>query len=214
MGKIEQLYLETSKEALQNSRLWLEEANHLLFERRSYGHAVSLMLFSIEEAVKSWICFFVGIGSVDHTEDLVKEVFESHHSKFGSAIFFWMFVNIPIFQKSISEELSEEEEALLKGLMTTIDPHYQTDVKRLVNLRNRGIYVDNPEGKILSPRTITREEAEGIFIDAINFNKFVEMALNRYKNADDEERKKLLNLAKKSAQIGLENWNRIAHVSE
>lgn len=55
MNKIQRLYYDASKEALQNSRQWFEEANYLLYQENSYGHSLSLTLFSIEESMKVWI---------------------------------------------------------------------------------------------------------------------------------------------------------------
>jgi len=204
-----QHYLNLSKEALNNSRLWLEEANYLLFERQSYEHSLSLSLLSIEEAVKSWICFTVGIGIMEHTEEIVEEVFWRHLSKMESVVFFWLFMNIPLVQKSYLEELDEQEEERLKHFMTAIDTSYRETVKRLNEYRKKGMYVDNPEGKILSPRAITKDEAERFFIDAISFNKFTEMILNLYENASEEEKQEYLDRANRITSIGMDNWKRI-----
>jgi len=209
MGKIEQLYLLISKEALSNSRLWLEEANHLLFERNSYGHAVSLSLFSIEEAVKSWICHTVGIGVTDRTEDVVKEVFKSHPAKMGSVIFIWMLMTNELLQKSFERKLTEEEQAKLKEQLAVIEPHYLEDRDRLVKLRKTGMYVDNPERKPRLPREITKEEAEGFFLEAFRFYKFIKMLINIYERANEKDKPRMLNRVNENIQIALINWNKI-----
>jgi AbiV family abortive infection protein len=210
MDKIMQLYIETSREALENSRLWLEEARQILVERKNYGHALSIILFSIEETIKSWICFTVGIGAMDHNEDIVNELFTSHESKFADALFFYMILIIPLIQKSYSEKLSEQEETHLKKFMAMIGPNYQPAAKQLVSLRSRGIYVDICEGKTLSPKMIPKKQAEAYYMDAIIINKIIETMINLYQNADNEEREELVNQTKKGVKIGLMNWDRIA----
>ena len=115
---MEKLYLRLSKESIYNSRLWLDEANHLLFERQSYGHAMSLLLFSIEESVKSWICFSVGIGVVNRNHKLVKEVFKSHPSKMELVMVAWITLTQPLILKSHLYKLNEEEKRQIKELFT------------------------------------------------------------------------------------------------
>ena len=71
----ENIWFKTAKKALKNSKLWLDEANHLLFERKSYGHSCALSIYSLEETIKSIICFFVAAGIMKPKHHLVNEFF-------------------------------------------------------------------------------------------------------------------------------------------
>ena len=86
MKKIRELYFRAARESLKNSRIWLEESIHFLYERKSYGHSLALSIFALEEAVKGWMCFSVALGSSKPSDPEVKEVFESHISKLESAL--------------------------------------------------------------------------------------------------------------------------------
>ena len=86
ISRIQKTYLETTKKALDNSSAWLDEANYLLFEKKSYGHSYALAIFSIEETVKALVCFSVVIGSAEPEEELVEAVFKYHYDKMATLL--------------------------------------------------------------------------------------------------------------------------------
>lgn len=190
MKSTNQFYLKLSQESLSNSKTWLEEANHLLFERRSYGHSTTLSLFSMEETVKSWICWSVGIGLMSPNDKYLKEVFRSHGSKMAALIFYWIVANAPILSQSFQKELSEDDKKQLESLMKQINIDKISN--DLVYLRMKGLYVDYKKNVIISPNEITKDDADGFFLDAFRFYKYMEIILNSYEKLDDEKKREFM----------------------
>ena len=209
MKKVRKTYLKAATESLRNSRIWLEESIHFLYERESYGHSLSLSLFSLEEAIKSWICISVALGSLHHSDPQVREVFESHESKLGSALTWLYAFNVPLMYKSMFELISEDEQKTLLDWVNAVDETYRISVYRLVQLRMRGIYVDLKEGKMFSPQDISKEEAESMLYDVQNFVRLFEMILKKYHESTPEEKVKWAESAEKIAKVATENWRKI-----
>ena len=204
------LYLRASKESIQNARSWLEDANHLLYEREEFGHSLSLVLFAIEETMKSWICFTVGIDTLDPNDEIVKEMFSSHPSKFETALIWWLFMNVPIFQSTHWREYSDSEADVLKNVMTSLDDNYQSSVSKLVKLRTKGMYVDILEGKISTPKDVSKKEVEGFYYDAFKFIQYMELVQSTYEQADSMEKKRRRLKILESTRLMQENFEKVA----
>lgn len=209
MYKENQLYLDASKKALENSRLWLDEANYLLFERQSYGHSCSLSLFSIEETVKSFICFLHGLGFLDKSNILVRDVFKYHKTKIETRLLFYLFFNTPLLRKSMFVGLDEDEIKKLKEIFENAELTYSDIVKKLLIMRIKGMYVDIVDGKIDSPTNISSEEAEACFFDSFQFYKAIKFGLESYEKADENLKKRMLKSGEKYTKQILENLTKI-----
>lgn len=208
---VQRLYFKAAQESLKNARLWLEDANHLLYDKQSYGHSLSLIIFSIEETMKSWVCFSVGVGNQDPSDEMVKEVFSSHPSKLETAIMWYFIVNVPLFQATLWKELSDTESDALKSLFLSLESKYDTAISHLVNLRMKGIYVDIIDAKLLStPKEISKPEAEGFYYDAFRFIQYLEQAIKTYEEADPQEKERRKALMRTSTKLMQENLAKIA----
>ena len=182
----------------------MDEAN-LLFERQSYGHALSLSLFSIEESVKSWICYSVGIGAESHNHEIVKKVFESHSTKMELVTLAIITAKEPLLQKSFFYELDEEERKQVSAHIPVFDIPVEHTIQHMVKLRSKGIYVD----KTSNPNDISKDDVEGFLIDAYEFCKMMETLIDGYENLDDEATQEHVDAMKKIAKIANENWRKI-----
>jgi AbiV family abortive infection protein len=203
---VQKLYFKVATESLLNARSWLEDANHLLYNKQSYGHALSLVLFSIEETMKSWVCFTVGVGNQDPTDELVKQVFSSHPRKMEIAIMWYLRFNNPVIQATLMRELSDTEAEYLKTFVESLESQYESRISILVNLRMKGIYVDVLNGKNIStPNDITKTEAEGFYYDAYRFIQWMEQFMKIFEEATPQVKKQQIAQMKTSTRLWQEN---------
>lgn len=203
---VQKLYFKAAKESLLNARSWMEDANHLLYDKQSYGHALSLVLFSIEETMKSWVCFTVGVGNLDPTEETVKHVFSSHPRKMEIAILWYLRFNNPLVQATLMREISDSEAEDLKTLFESLEPYYERRISRLVDFRMQGIYVDILNGKNIStPNDISKTEAEGFYYDAFRFIQWMEQLMKIYEEAAPKLKKEQIAQMKTSTRLWQEN---------
>jgi AbiV family abortive infection protein len=208
---VQKLYFKAAKESLLNARSWLEDANPLLYDKQSYGHSLSLVLFSIEETMKSWGCFTVGVGNQDPTDELVMQMFSSHPRKMEIAIMWYLVFNNPLFQATLMRELSDTEAEALKSFVESLESQYESRISRLVNLRMKGIYVDVLNGKKIStPNDITKTEAEGFYYDAFRFIQWMEQLMKIYEEATPQEKKQQIAQMKTSTRLWQENIEKIS----
>ena len=208
-----ELYLRASKESIKNARSWLENANHLLYEKNEYGHSLSLVLFAIEETMKSWICFTVGIDTLDPNDEIVKEMFSSHPSKIETALLLWLFLNVPILQSTLRREYSDDEVGVLKDVITSLDDYYESSAVRLVKLRTKGMYVDILEGKISTPKEISKIEAERVYYDAFRLLQQIQLTLSNYEEADSKEKERRRLDMLRSTKFLQENFDKVTSMS-
>lgn len=190
------LYIKTAKEALRNSNLWLKEANNLLFEKESFGHSCALSIYSIEETVKAFICFMVGIGAADEKEPMLKEVFKNHQAKMELVELLALFLSSPILSKAVISDLDQNELKELGDGLKQIEPYFEEEIHNFVKTREKGIYVDVVEDKITSPLDFSIEEAEHIFLIALNLRSLVQFMVKIYEKSDKKERQKRIENAK------------------
>jgi AbiV family abortive infection protein len=190
------LYMKTAKEALRNSSLWLKEANNLLFEKENFGHSCALSIYSIEETVKAFACFLVGIGVVDEKEEMVKEVFENHHAKMEIVEMLALLLFSPLLSKTTTSKLDQNELKELGDDLKMIEPYFENEIHKLVKTREKGIYVDVVEDRIISPNDFSIEEAERFFFIAFNLKRLVQFMVKIYEESDENERQKKIKNAK------------------
>jgi len=184
------LYMKIANEALRNSSLWLAEANNLLFEKKSFGHSCALSIYSIEETVKAFECFMVGLGVADEKAESVKEVFKNHHAKMETVEILALSLSSPLLSKAIISELDQNELKELGDGLKMIEPYFENEIHKLVKTREKGIYVDVVEDRITSPNDFSIEEAERFFFIAFNLKRLVQFMVKIYEESDNEERQK------------------------
>jgi hypothetical protein len=64
------------------------------------------------------------------------------------------------------------------------------------------MYVDIPEGKISTPKQISKVEAEGFYFDAFKLIQYMELVLSNYELADPKEKeRRRLEMLKNSKMI-------------
>ena len=195
-----ELYYQAAKESLLNARSWLEDANHFLYEKKEYGHPLSLTLFSLEESMKAWVCFSVGIGNLDPTDETVKEMFSSHSTKMESVLIMWLVVNSSLIQKTLWTTLTAEEVNNIRRLFSFIDENFDSAHKQLLDLRMKGMYVDIKNGKISTPNDISKFEVEGFLYDAFKFLQHMEQTLKEYNEADPDGKVKIRDIMNTSTE--------------
>ncbi len=211
---IRKKYLETAKKSLDNSSAWLNEANYLLFEKKSYGHSCALSIFSIEETAKALVCFSVVIGSADPEEELVKAAFESHYWKMGTILQVILHLYVPQLRKVMFSKLEEDELRETHEIYQKISPDLEESIKSIVKLRMIGMYVDLQNGKITDPESIPRDVAEGVFMLAFLSNRQWAEAINTYEAASQEEKMRRIESAKKITAQARENLKRLEQAGE
>lgn len=203
---MQKVYLQTAKEALRNSRLWLNEANSLLFEKKSYGHSCALSIFSLEEAMKSMICLFVGMGIMEPRDELSKGVFKDHHSKVEMAALVSILSQL---QLAASAEIDADIQKEMSDFFVQIGPILDEVTNRMVDLRMKGMYVDLDQAVTSSPNDFCPDRAEGIFMIAFQYHKFIEQIIRRYDVATEEERKRIVATSKALAKQLRKNLKKI-----
>lgn len=118
-------------------------------------------------------------------------------------------MNVPALLRPYAKELDEKELTKFMTFYERFDPTYVEAIEKLVDYRERGIYVDVKEGKIITPSTFTKGEVEGFLMDALIFVKLMEIILEGYESADEETRKSMLDSIKEGIHVGIINFNRM-----
>ena len=119
-------------------------------------------------------------------------------------------MNVPIFQSTHWREYSDSEADVLKNVMTSLDDNYQSSVSKLVKLRTKGMYVDILEGKISTPKDVSKKEVEGFYYDAFKFIQYMELVQSTYEQADSMEKKRRRLKILESTRLMQENFEKVA----
>ena len=211
--RIREKYFETAKKSLDNSNAWLNVANYLLFEKKSYGHSCALSIFSIEETTKALVCFSVAIGSADPKDEIVETVFRYHYDKMEILLGLSLHLSVPLLTKMFSK-LEEKDLEEIAELYQQISPQLEKDTKDLVKLRTKAMYVDLVEGKISTPESISQSASEIMFVLALAWNRQWGEAINKYQAASQEEKIRRIEFAKKITLQFMENIRKLEQPRE
>ena len=140
------------KLCLENADLWFNESK-LLYEQGSYGHSIALLIHGEEALVQALYCWYVSVGVHKPKDKIVLEVFKSHP------------VKLAMIHGSLVAMISAYVEDR-KTFFEKIDWAFAIEEfpKKVMELRNRGIYVnyDSNEIKFTSPNTLTKEDVDAL----------------------------------------------------
>ena len=158
-------YEEAAKASFENAVLWLEDAK-LLIDKSSFGHAIALVQFALEEIVKAQTCWFVS-ESIWPLEDnkLLKEVFSSHPAKnqmiIGNVIGIYLNNYLVSIAKGEKTEIPETtRKDMLEWTEDKDGQHLDQWPRRIEEDRQRSIYVGfDLEGKMTTPNQATKQGA-------------------------------------------------------
>lgn len=144
----------------------LLKASKLLFEKRMYGHAAALAVLSIEECGKGFL-FMVHKPNKEN-ESYIRKQIKSHKDKLGFASKDAYLMGLK-HEGFISEKNPfksyEDWEKWLKNTIRKKDKKFlelalnSYIIKDLQPLKERGLYIDLENDKILTPKSITKKQA-------------------------------------------------------
>jgi AbiV family abortive infection protein len=158
-------YDEAAKASFENAVLWLEDAK-LLIDKSSFGHAIALVQFALEEIVKAQTCWFVS-ESIWPLEDnkLLEEAFSSHPAKnqmiIGNVVGIYLHNYLVSIAKGKRTEIPETARRdMLEWTEDKDGQHLDQWPRRIEEDRQRSIYVDfDLEKKMTTPNQATKEGA-------------------------------------------------------
>lgn len=155
-----------------NARSLLKAAN-LLFEKRMYGHASALAVLSIEECGKGFL-FMIHKPDKDN-ESFVRKQIKSHTEKLGFAakdiylmgLEYEGFITKKNPIKSLEDFEKRVEHLHVSGNKKFLDLVVGSYlIQQFQPLKERGLYIDLEKGKILSPKSIKKEQAKFVITQA------------------------------------------------
>jgi len=156
------LFREGINLSLENAEQWIKDAK-LLMDNSSYGHSYSLLVFADEEIAKAYICWLVAEDMIPSDSKFVQDIFSKHRTKHETLVGIYLGA---MLKRDISKGQITIEEILKESPALTIEKLEKTleEMERLLDftemMRQKGIYVDEKEGKMVSPKSIGKEECE------------------------------------------------------
>lgn len=197
-SEILKLYAEAKEESLKNAERWIVDAK-LLIENSSFGHASALLRFAYEEIAKAFVCFYVSerLWPVENNK-VVEDVFWNHVVK--NQIIVGMFMGISLTGTLMKRELtiSDMPEPTDQEI---IDAFYlvrqiSTEMEKL---RQKGIYVDFKNEKILTPNSTTEKEVQGILREVEALLRYTKHSIDRASESHKERLREFFSSIPKEA---------------
>jgi len=156
------LFREGVKLCLENAEQWMNDAK-LLMDNSSYGHSYSLLVFADEEIAKAYICWLVAEDMIPVNSKFVQDTFSKHRTKHETLVGIFLGA---MLKEDLSKGQITIEQILKESSALTIEKIEKAleEIEKLLDftemMRQKGIYVDKVEGRMVSPKSIGKEESE------------------------------------------------------
>jgi len=156
------LFREGINLSLENAEEWIKDAK-LLMDNSSHGHSYSLLVFADEEIAKAYICWLVAEDMIPADSKFVQDIFSKHRTKHETLVSIYLGA---MLKEELSKGQITIEQILKESPVLTIEEIEKAlgEMERLLDftemMRQKGIYVDKREGRMVSPRSIGKEECE------------------------------------------------------
>lgn len=118
-------------------------------------------------------------------------------------------MSIPSLSKASFEQLNTEEIEELQTFFKRFQHEVPNVIQKFIDIRMRGMYVDFKDEKILTPSTLSKTDAEGLFHQAFTIERILRQGYDKYVALSEKEREKVREQVGKGAKQFQENWDKI-----